>query len=1147
MSASTDGFVRRCVGFRCGARLLAVAAAALAFFSALGALPQTTWAAGPWYVAPTGNNLNDCLSPATACLTISAAITKASPADTINVAAGTYAGNITINKSLTVVGDPGDASPGPGGSAPVIDGGSVAGSAFFIANDVSDVTIKGFEMRNFTSNDNGVGNGISAWVGHTSNISIEDNYFHDLGYNGVLVGNDKNADPVKWRDHDNWTIKKNILETFEAYGFELTNASNSRIEDNIIHSNATWNLAATCIMVDARRNESGIVISGNQLDGEMWPLYSAIYVFANSFEVANVNLDNVLIDENIVSTTSSTGTPQVRVYRYPGTGSVTNARVNGNSLLTLKNDKHVTNTAPLAVLDAAGNWWGTNTSAGVAGAVSANVDYTPWLDGLTDTSGNPGFQGDFSVLDVDDDSPQSGAVGRIQEGINLVSGSTVNVAAGTYDESLNIVGRTGLTINGADKTTVTIKPTTPTTLACWDLGYLCTRKAAVRVVDSTDVVLQNVTLDLDLVKANRVYGLLFWNSTGTVNNNIIKNLSVSDLDGGYTEIGSYYRAPGPGYSDTARAHITLSDNTLIDTGRVGILTHDFVDMTITGNTIYKTTADFGYAMEIGSASTAMVTGNTIYGYDTPALSDGSISGGIYVENAFTELVVSPISKNVAIADNEIYGSQWALYVGNEFDGYAGDVDIDLSLTGNNFHDNLDGAAAITDEDRAAGSSVTVTGSGNTLSNNGDYGYLIYTWGDGDVTVDLSGETITGHASTGIHVQDFASGASGSSYNVSVKLSDVRGNPGDGVYVNVPDTTLTAAVLTCNRIVGNGNGIVSANSGVTATENKILGNVANGINGSAIASGTMNGTDNWWGCVAGPGNLGCDTVTGSVDVSPWATAVPVCVICLNNADCNDGSTCTGSETCIANACVRGTPVVCSDQCETGTCLEPTGTCEPKPNGTTCSLAPACSVPDTCQSGACTLGAGGEDGDSDTVCDADDNCPAVANSGQEDLDGDDIGNVCDDSDGELNVVQAKLRRASSATHANGSVKLKGDFYAPAPDSFGAASGITIAAADDLGFTISHTWASGECVTSGTGRVTCKSADKNFQGKFGPFTATPNVFRFNVTFKKQAIDSTRVFVGPVKVRLIYNGAPVAGIDRVGTIIDCKAIGSGLSCRNF
>jgi nitrous oxidase accessory protein NosD len=67
---------------------------------------QKTQAAGPWYVSMTGNDENDCLSPTTACLTLQAAINKASAGDTINVEAGIYpvAGVVTVNKTLTLKG-----------------------------------------------------------------------------------------------------------------------------------------------------------------------------------------------------------------------------------------------------------------------------------------------------------------------------------------------------------------------------------------------------------------------------------------------------------------------------------------------------------------------------------------------------------------------------------------------------------------------------------------------------------------------------------------------------------------------------------------------------------------------------------------------------------------------------------------------------------------------------------------------------------------------------------------------------------------------------------------------------------------------------------------------------------------------------------
>ena len=100
-------------------------------------------------------------------LTIQAAIDAATAGDEIQVAAGTHDGNITINKSLTILGDPGDAQPGPGTNVAIIDDGSAPGSAFFIANGVTNVTIKGFEMRNLTSSGTGSGNGISAWQAST--------------------------------------------------------------------------------------------------------------------------------------------------------------------------------------------------------------------------------------------------------------------------------------------------------------------------------------------------------------------------------------------------------------------------------------------------------------------------------------------------------------------------------------------------------------------------------------------------------------------------------------------------------------------------------------------------------------------------------------------------------------------------------------------------------------------------------------------------------------------------------------------------------------------------------------------------------------------------------------------------------------------
>ena len=400
--------------------------------------------------------------------------------------------------------------------------------------------------------------------------------------------------------------------------------------------------------------------------------------------------------------------------------------------------------------------------------------------------------------------------------INAVAqaGDTIVVGPGTYDETINVDGFAGLTISGVDKTQVIIKPST--TLD-WNVGgYGSSRKVVFRIVDSTDVVLQNMTMDFDLIKGNNHMGILYWDSTGTVNNNIIENMSVPDASGGYAEITSYYRADD--YAAEARADITVSNNTFIDPGRVAALFHTYVDAAITGNTFYKTTDDFGYAVELGSEATGTISENTIHGYDTAAASDGSNSAGIYVENCYTGGDPA-LTKDVSVMGNEVYDSQWGLYVGNEYDGFTGNVGIDLTLDDNNFHDNTVGGALFTDEDKEYGSSVTVSGGGNALTDNGDYGYYIYTQGDGDITINLTGETITGQ-DTGVYVEDTAGESSSSSYSVSIQSSDISGNASYGVN-NTVDTFDVDATA---NWWGDASGPYEATTNTSGTGNEVSNNV-----------------------------------------------------------------------------------------------------------------------------------------------------------------------------------------------------------------------------------------------------------------------------------------------------------------------------------
>ena len=117
--------------------------ALLVFTIAVGlmAIPSASQAAPTaltWYVAPTGNDGSDCLSPGTACLTIQAALFKAAAGDTISVAAGVYVENLQILKNVTL--------QGADQATTIVDGNAI-GSVLTIAEDVT-ASLSGVTLQN---------------------------------------------------------------------------------------------------------------------------------------------------------------------------------------------------------------------------------------------------------------------------------------------------------------------------------------------------------------------------------------------------------------------------------------------------------------------------------------------------------------------------------------------------------------------------------------------------------------------------------------------------------------------------------------------------------------------------------------------------------------------------------------------------------------------------------------------------------------------------------------------------------------------------------------------------------------------------------------------------------------------------------------
>ncbi len=321
-------------------RTLAWLAVALLLASTFGPLPAH--AQSTRYVNPDGT----CGGNTLCYKTIQAAVDAATAGDIIEVAAATYTEQVSIDKGLTLMGDPGDATAGPGANPPILDGGGLVGSAITIEGGVSDVTIAGFEIRNYRNRtqgeewkQGGVGSGIIASdPDPVDNVTIRDNSFHDLGWNGVLAWNQGQA------LHDNWLIQDNVTANCAAYALELTNTQNSSIIQNEVTGGESilgegeddaLNGILVGVRIDAYLTNPGtgltssnVVVEENTVIGPME--IGGILVFAADYTKSVLAvLDGVTVRQNSVSGTNA----GVNVFCSDGIDAhVTNLTIEDNDL-----------------------------------------------------------------------------------------------------------------------------------------------------------------------------------------------------------------------------------------------------------------------------------------------------------------------------------------------------------------------------------------------------------------------------------------------------------------------------------------------------------------------------------------------------------------------------------------------------------------------------------------------------------------------------------------------------------------------------------------------------------------------------------------------------------------------------------------------
>ena len=362
-----------------------------------------------------------------------------------------------------------------------------------------------------------------------------------------------------------------------------------------------------------------------------------------------------------------------------------NNRLNNNSHLAITN-------SGTQLVDASANWLGSNDAVVVAGLISGLVDYTPWFNtGMDADLATAGFQGDYSYLNVDDGSAQTGSVARIQEAVNLVSGSTVYIWPGTYEEQVIAVDKDNLELVGHDMATTIIK--SPVTL----VNLVGDRKPVVGIESSENVTVRNLTID-GAGRGNtnyRFFGLFYHNSSGLIDSLTVQGIRNEPLNGVQSGVAIYT------YNDDSTPRtVTATNNTVFDYQKGGLtfngigLTAVVQDNTATGAGHTSQIAMNG--IQIGFGATGTVSGNVTSGNWYTGDPNNGVAAGILlyqaanvtvennqVSDSNMGIVATYGSENALIRSNNVFGNDY----GVEIDGSNGAV-VTYNRIFNNITDGL---------------------------------------------------------------------------------------------------------------------------------------------------------------------------------------------------------------------------------------------------------------------------------------------------------------------------------------------------------------------------------------------------------------------------------------------------------------------------
>lgn len=287
------------------------------------------------------------------------------------------------------------------------------------------------------------------------------------------------------------------------------------------------------------------------------------------------------------------------------------------------------------------------------------------------------------------------------------------------------------------------------------------------------------------------------------------------------------------------------------------ITVNISGFTVDGNYQAPAVSATWFAGIVYSDADGTIENNTITKVRQEPLGDGSASWrghGIWIGDASTVTVdnntITEWQRNgIEVRD----AAATATVTNNTITGYTTQYTVVNGIT---FYSATDGTVS---GNTVTACQYTGAGSGNDF-NNGTQACAIMSY-DCTGTFIVSGNTVSNN-DMGIYSRLSSAGI--------ITDNTVENNLYFGIVFRKGDVTAT-----CNTITGSEVGVLipslrpASTSAPTANFNNIYGNTVLGMRNDA--NYMTNAENNWWGCAAGPGNPGCDPVSGNVDFIPWLQA------------------------------------------------------------------------------------------------------------------------------------------------------------------------------------------------------------------------------------------------------------------------------------